>query len=218
MTRAKQRRMDKLNREDVFMNDNSADFPKDSPGDKVTVQIRALMPQALALDADLTRELGERRAAQEEKDDSRDELLDLLRDVSTAALGLGKQIPGIVQILRVPDNRNDQNLISAATAFEEAIAPHEAKFDELGLENVREELINRRDAFAAARNEWASAVEEHAEAAASLDDVFRQMMELSRTRSAIIEIKYRNNPGKLAAWTVASHLERAPKTPKPPNA
>jgi hypothetical protein len=65
--------------------------------------------------------------------------------------------------------------------------------------------------FSAARADWESAMEGHAEAAGAIDALFRDMMAQSRKRSAIVKIKYRDNPGKLAAWTVASHLESAPK-------
>ena len=50
----------------------------------------------------------------------------------------------------------------------------------------------------------------------ALDALFRDMMALSRKLSAIIKLKFRDNSGKLAAWTVASHLERPPKLKKDP--
>lgn len=216
MTDAHQRRLDKLDGEDVFIVDNTADFPKDSPGEKITKQIRPMMQEARTLDARLTAELGERRAAQEAKDSWRDKLLNLLRDYATGGKGLAGEIPGITAILKVPDNRNDQNLISAATAFFGATAPHTALFETVDLTaDDHNNLITFRDAFIAAANEWESAVEQHAEAVGALDALFREMMSLSRKRSAIVKLKYRNNAGKLAAWTVASHLDRAPK-PKPP--
>lgn len=216
MTDAQRRRIEKLQREKVFVTDNAADFPKDSPGDKVSVQINPKMDEALALDARLTTELGERRAAQQEKDETRDELLNLLRDFSTASKGIGSEVPGIEAQCKVPTNRSDQNLIAAATAFFDAIAPHLAKFEELGMTAAdHANLKIFRDAFTAARNDWESAVEQHAEAVGSLDALFRDMMLLSRKRSAIVKIKFKDNPGKLAAWEVASHLDRTPK-PKPP--
>ena len=92
------------------------------------------------------------------------------------------------------------------------ISPHAAKFEAAGLEEAdRENLNTFRDNFTTARAEWESASEEHAEAVGTLDALFREMMALSAQRSALVKLKYRNNPGKLAAWTVASHLEAAPK-------
>lgn len=215
MTDAQRRRMEKFDREKVFMTDNAADFPADSPADKVNDLLYPKMDQVLALDADLIQELGERRAAQEAKDDARDLLLDLLADFATAAVGIGDEVPGITEQFKVPRNRSDQNLIAAATAFFDASAPHVAKFAEVGIKSAdRDNLEIFRDNFIAARGEWQSAVEEHAEAVGALDALFREMMNLSRKRSAIVKLQYRDNPGKLAAWTVASHLERPPQKPK----
>ena len=212
MTDAQRRRMEKLQREKVFLTDNAADFPKDSPVDKVSVLINPKMDAVIANDAALTVELGEKRAAQEEKDAARDRLLELLRDFATGAIAIGDDVPGITAQFRVPVNRSDQNLIAAATAFYEASAPHADKFKDVGLENAdRENLNTFRDDFATARSAWQSAAEEHAEAVGTLDALFREMMALSAKRSALVKLKYRNNPGKLAAWTVASHLDRAPQ-------
>lgn len=212
MTGAQRRRMEKLEREAVFFTDNAADFPANSPADKVSAEISPKQAQALDLDAKLTVESGERRAAQEAKDEKRDLLLDQLRDFATAAIGIGNEVPGLTAQFRVPTNRSDQNLIAAATAFFDASEAHKEKFAELGLDaGERNMLASLRDEFSAARAEWESAVVEHAGAGGDLDAVFRDMMALSRKRSAIVKIKYKDNPGKLAAWTVASHLERPPK-------
>ena len=220
MTDAQRRRMDKLQRERVFLTDNAADFPKDSPVDKVSVRINPKMDAVLASDADLTLELGEKRAAQEAKDTARDRLLELLRDFATGAIAIGDDVPGIRAQFRVPDNRSDQNLIAAATAFFEASAPHADKFEAAGLTTAdRDNLNTFRDDFATARAAWQSAAEEHADAVGTLDALFRELMALSAKRSALVKLKYRDNPGKLAAWTVASHLARAPQrikeTPTP---
>ena len=105
MTDAQRRRMEKFDREKVFMSDNNAEFPVDSPGDKVSNLINTKIDEALALDADLTQELGERRAAQEAKDDTRDLLVDLLRDFATGAVAVGSEVPGITAQFKVPENR-----------------------------------------------------------------------------------------------------------------
>ncbi|MDQ2746234.1 MAG: hypothetical protein M3T96_03135, partial [Acidobacteriota bacterium] len=63
--------------------------------------------------------------------------------------------------------------------------------------------------------------EKHGAATGGMNAAFRQTMELSSRRDKRIRLKYRRNPAKLAAWEIASHLDRAPKgkggtTPKPP--
>jgi hypothetical protein len=56
----------------------------------------------------------------------------------------------------------------------------------------------------------------HAEATGGLNASFRKAMALSSKRDKRVRMKYRDNPAKLAAWTVASHLERTPKKATPP--
>ena len=59
---------------------------------------------------------------------------------------------------------------------------------------------------------------QRAAAVSGLDDCGRRGMILSRRANAIVKIKYQDQPQVLGAWTVASHLEKAPKstTPVPP--
>ena len=67
------------------------------------------------------------------------------------------------------------------------------------------------NAFQTARDQADSAGEDYGEAVGALDALFRELMEHSRQRAALVKLKYRNNPGKLAAWAIASHLEQPPK-------
>ena len=204
--------MEKLDREDGFYDENAADFPAASPVAVLTAQIKPKMAQALALDAQLATESGERRAAQEAKSAARDALVALLEDGSTAAVGIGSSAPGIAAQFRVPRDRTDQNLIAAATAFASDAAAHETEFVNIGLDaDFRTQLTDLRDQFITARDDWNTEVAEYGGAAHALDELFREMMALSRQRSAAVQIRYKNNPQKLGAWTIASHLERAPK-------
>jgi hypothetical protein len=55
----------------------------------------------------------------------------------------------------------------------------------------------------------------HAEATGGLMDLFKQGMAETRKQEAIVKIKYRDNPSKLASFAVAGHLERTLKKKKP---
>jgi hypothetical protein len=46
-------------------------------------------------------------------------------------------------------------------------------------------------------------------------DLFKQGMAETRKQEAIVKIKYRDNPSKLASFAVAGHLERTLKKKKP---
>lgn len=214
MIDAHRRRMDKIDRERVFLTDNAADFPKDSPVDKISVIINAKAAQALAQDADLVSALGDKQQAQSVKGDARDNLLDEFRDVISGAIAIGDDaVPGITAKYKMPYSRTDQNLIATADAYHADTAPPlEEKLIEVGLpDDFRAQIIAAKNIFQQARDEADSAVEEHGEAVGALDALFREIMALSRQRAAMVKLKYKNNAGKLAAWKIASHLERPPK-------
>ena len=218
MNDAHRRRMDKFDREKVFMTDNAADFPKDSPAEKVSVIINGKVTDALAQDATLVSSLGDKSQAQSLKGDDRDILLGKLRDVVMGAAAIGNaKVPGITAKFKMPEPRTEQNLIAGADAFFADTALNEADFIEVGLDaDFRANIIAAKEDFQQSRDEADSAAEEHGEAVGALDALFREMMNISRQRSAIVKLKYKNNPGKLAGWEIASHLDQPPKkTPKP---
>ena len=215
MNDAHRRRMDKFDREKVFMAENTDDFPAGSPGASVTAQIEANMTQILAADAEQVSGFDDKNQAFSVKGNDRDTLIDELEIIVLAAKGIGNELPGIADKYRLPRPRTDQNLIAKATSFHTDSADDEAKFIEYGLNtDFRASLLSARQEFEASSAQADAALEEHAEATGTLDARFRDTMNLSRKRDAIVRIKYRDNPGKLAAWTVASHLERAPKKKK----
>ena len=75
--------------------------------------------------------------------------------------------------------------------------------------NCRKTRYGTAGAFEASFSDTASAT---AETASKL----RQMNVAVRTLDGIVKNKYANNPGKLAAWLSASHVEKAPKKKDPP--
>ncbi len=57
---------------------------------------------------------------------------------------------------------------------------------------------------------------EHVAATADTAAKIREGMIIVRVLDGIVKNKYANDPGKLAAWISASHVEKAPKKPVPP--
>jgi hypothetical protein len=55
------------------------------------------------------------------------------------------------------------------------------------------------------------AIAEHVEATADTAAKVREGMIIVRILDGIVKNKYANDPGKLAAWISASHVEKAPK-------
>lgn len=216
------RKLDKFERQDVFMVESAADFPAGSPGDDVAVVNRNIVTEMNTLAAQQIS--GGSSAAQSfgNKEEDLDELLVMLRNMNRAANAFEVEVPGSNLQFRMPRNRSEQNLLATARAFQTDAAPLEAKFIEYGLaDDFLDQLFGKINDIEQGGAQADSGVGQRAASTAGLLDAARRGMANSRRMDAIVRIKYANNPQKLAAWTVASHLERAPKkdepTPTPPS-
>ena len=85
-----------------------------------------------------------------------------------------------------------------------------------GVANCRETRLGGADAFEASFFSTASAKAEHVAATADMSAKVRQGMIKLRVADGYVRNRYANNPGKLAAWLSASHVEKAPKKKTPP--
>lgn len=212
MNDSHRRKLDKIDREDVMIADNPADFPAGSPVADLTALIAPEKARFLAFDAQQMSGFAGKNSAQGIYEDQRDELVDLLEEYALAADIVNDDIPGTRAKFRMPRLRNDGNLIAAATSFFNDSADIVSALENAGLRrNGRDALVTMRDAFQQTAAEHDSAEERHAEATGGMNDAMRKMMDYSRRRDKRVRMKYRKNPAKLAAWAVASHLDRAPK-------
>ena len=71
------------------------------------------------------------------------------------------------------------------------------------------------DAFESTFTATASATAEHVAATADTSAKIREGMIAKRILDGVVQNKYNNDPGKLAAWLSASHVEKAPKKKAP---
>jgi len=139
-------------------------------------------------------------------------LIDLIDLFVLAADIVDDDIEGTAAKFRKPYPRTDQNLIAKATSFNADAEPIKSAMFAAGLPtDAIARLLTVRDAFQQAALVHDTAEEKHAEATGGMTDSFRKMMDYSTRRGKNVLMKYRNNPAKLAAWLVASHLDRAPK-------
>lgn len=217
MRDVERRKLEKFERQQAFFTDNAADFPAGTPGGDVAATNAAIVDEMHALSGDQFSESGEGRQATSDKDELFDDLLQALRNINRAANAFEDEIPGSDQMFRLPRNRSESNLLAAAQAFHADAAPLKSKFIEYGLGNgFLDELQALITEIEAANQRGDSSGEQRAAATAGLKDAAARGMANSRRADAIVRIKYASNPQKLAAWTVASHLERAPKKKEAP--
>jgi hypothetical protein len=216
MERSQKYKLEMFEREEVFLKDNLADFPPNSPGGKALAELSAVIIMIRRLAAEQISGASGSRQHISVKDDEIDDLVRLIRKINRAANAFEEDMPGSDLKFRLPRNRSDQNLLATARAFLADAAPLEAKFIEYGLPAdflaKLQSLIDAVDERASAAD---SSVEQQAGATGGLLEAVRKGMSISRRLDSIVRNKYDDNPVKLGAWTTASHLQSAPEKPKP---
>lgn len=218
MDAAQRRKFDRFEREEVFLQDNIADFPPASPGGKALAELSAVISEIRTLDAQQVSGTSSSRQHIGVKDEEVDALTQLIRNMNRAANAFEDEIPGSDLKFRLPRNRSEQNILATARAFRADAEPLKAKFIEYGLPDdfldKLQALIEAVDERSAAAD---SAGEQRSGATGGLIDVIRKGMSISRRLDSIVRIKYENNAARLAAWTTASHLQQAPEKKKDDN-
>ncbi|MFN0139122.1 MAG: hypothetical protein ACKVQW_03410 [Pyrinomonadaceae bacterium] len=206
------RKLDKFEREATFMVDNAADFPAATPGATAAAALSVVIAEIRDLAAEQVSGASTAAQAFGNQEESLDDLIGLIKKMNLAARGFDDEIPGSRDQFRMPRNRSQQNILAVARAFHSDATPISAKFQEYGLvPTFLDDLQAAIQSVATAAQSADSNLEQRAAATGGLFDMARRGMGLSRKLNSIVRIKYTDNPAKLAAWTLASHLERAPK-------
>jgi hypothetical protein len=109
----------------------------------------------------------------------------------------------------MPRNQSDQSMLATARAWGTDLPAVEATFIDFGMPaTFVADLDAAADDFEASIAPAADAVDDRVEATAEIDASDHTGMVALRICDAIIKNIYANNPGKLAAWLSASHVER----------
>jgi len=122
-----------------------------------------------------------------------------------------------------PPRNNDEALLQAAGVYTTNATPLKVQLIAHELPaTFLEDLAADKAAVQSAITERLNSVGDHIAARGDLDDALARGAELVRKLTSLMKVKYANNPGKLAEWTAASHIERpsrrakAEATPTPP--
>jgi hypothetical protein len=126
--------------------------------------------------------------------------------------------PGISDNFRLPRTGSDQALVSSSRAFIEAATPLRSEFIARELPaTFIEDLNSALSAFENAVNSQNVSREKRVAATTAVKNALAGGMSLKRELDPIVRNKFEADPATLAAWTSASHVERAPKAkPAPP--
>ena len=160
---------------------------------------------------------GEAAQQFEVKDTARENLRDEMSDISRTAKSMEYEFDGISNKFQFQRNMSDADMLAKARAFVTEASTYSANFKVYGLPGTFiADLSNMADAFEASFSNTAAATSGHVAATADTSAKIRQGMVIVRTLDGIVRNVYANNPGKLAAWLSASHVEKAPKKKAPP--
>lgn len=210
------RRYDMFVRVRQFGVENTADFPAGTIGAVQFNEIRSIINLIDQLAANQTASFGDARFAFVGKDTARENVRDDISEIARTARSMVYQFPGIDVKFRMPRGNNDQQLLAAARAFHAEATPQSADFIAYGLPaDFLTDLQTDIDTFEAALEPTSAAIDAQVEATAEIGAAVRRGMVAVRILNGVVRNRYRNDVGKLAAWTSASHIEKAPKPDKP---
>ena len=162
--------------------------------------------------------VGEGLSATDVKGSERLDLLDIMEKVRDAARAAEPDNPGTRDRYRYTTNMSHQALLAAGRSFAAGGVTDEALLESYGAPDKWDQACTTAsDAFEASFAQQDSAVGSRIAKNADLNDKFAQMIALKSTITHMVPNFCSGNPGAIADWTSAAHVEAAPKPkPKPP--
>jgi hypothetical protein len=149
---------------------------------------------------------------------TRSELYADLSAIARNAADIEKNNPDFDNVFHLPrNNRNDAALLESARAFHMTASGTEIKnlFMAYGLlANFLDDLQDDTDAFEAAVSQQDAANRERIGANSAIDDIIDEVLRAVGTLKVIVPNIFRDDAGKLAEWTAASHVEKSPQKRK----
>lgn len=215
MNDTERRRYECLIRVSKFGTDNAADFPAGVAHDRFQ-EIADIVDEVEGKAAEQESGFGESAQQYAVKSTARETLREQMSDISRTANSMEYAFDGISDKFYFKRNLSDASLLAKGRAFVTEATPYLADFIAYGMPaTFITELTAACDAFEASFSATAGATAEHVEATAGTADAIRRGMVAKRVLNGVVRNKYAGDPGKLAAWESAQHVEKAPEKDKP---
>lgn len=143
----------------------------------------------------------------------RNELYNDMSLIARTALQISRENPDFINKFRLPEvNRSDLTWLETARAFAQDLPPVQDLFFELAMKpDFIDDLIDDTDAFEQAISGQDASNRDRVEANADIDDIIADALKDVRTLKIMMPNIFHGQPGKLADWASASHIEKAPK-------
>lgn len=216
MDSSETRRYEMFVRVRQFGADNAADFPRGSVG---AAQFAVIADEIAKIEAASAGQAAGSGGAKQDfatKETARENLREAVYEIVRTARSMKYQFDGIDAKFRMPPSLSDQKLLATARAFYEESLDYDADFLSYGLPDAfRADLQSDIDAFDASMNPTGTSIDRQVAATAEIGEAVRRAMTARRILEGVVQNRYRSNVGKLAAWTSASHIERADRSAVP---
>ena len=228
MNDREQCRADRVDRVLVFGDDNAPDFAAAGRAAEGFTRLRAI--QRALNQAKVGQQVPTGRTALEVLFDAM--RLDL-QNIARTARSIGRELPGYVDVFRLPETPTDGALLTTADVFIDhlAVKPEDdaaaqTRKTSMVAEFVAHELpadfVTHLQADAKAirdeQIEREKTREDGVGSTAIIGPLLREANQIVTMLDAIMHNKYTRVPDKLRKWKSASHVERAPQREKKPEA
>jgi len=161
--------------------------------------------------------VGEGLSATDVKGSERLDLLDIMEKVRDAARAAEADNPGTRDRYRYTTTMSHQGLLAAGRAFAAGGVDDGALLESYGAPiKWPQDCTTASDAFEASFGQQDSAVGGRIAKNADFTDRLAQMITEKATFGHMVKNFAAANPGALAAWTAAAHVEAPPKKKVPP--
>ena len=197
----------------TFMTANAADF-QDVPFIAATVAKLQTEADALAaLGAEKVTTTAASKDSSIFKGDARTALYDYLKYIAGVWRTAFDEVEGSENEFRIPPGNSDQTLIAAGKSFAaEAVGRKEIFLAHGVAADFITQIEDKTAAFEQTITMADTAHGERVGTNAAFVEPARRAKKLVDKLAPVVKYKYRNNPQKLAAWLVASHVERPAKS------
>ena len=210
------RRLDMLVRADQFGTDHPL-TPANARVTALLLLLKAVITQVNTLGGGQESGRGQFRGGASERLRLSKSLRKLMRKISDIGAVLDPAAyPGAREQFRMPRTKTYQDLLNRAQAFLEAVGPIKSAFVERDLPvDFDEQLAGLIAEFTTATQLKASGLADQVQGTAGVRAATLNGVDIVRELGAILKVRYENDPGLMAAWKSASHIERPPRSEEP---
>ena len=208
MNKLQIRQLERMQAREAFMTVNAADFSAASPGGRTAAALRLVISNIETLAARkvsgaISQNIGI-------KDENLEKLERLMRKINKAARSAADEVTGIEELFKMGGASSEEAILARARSFHANSEAHEAVLIEYGLnDEFRKNLNDLIAAVSLSAEDIDNAQADRGGAVGALKEEFRKGNRLGTKLDGIVKIKYDDDPDKLAAWLIASHLRAA---------